>query len=258
MSGHEAYLRYGAVAAAVLERVGGRILWHTDVEADGDRRRERPLRRGDRRLVPEPWRPSSRSRPTRRPSARAAHRARRPRARGAHLLRVGAPSPCSAYGWRYARRLLAAALDLRGRRAAALGLRDRAAGPRHPARRAARGRGRPRRLRDRRAGPPRARASSTRCATTSRSRGPQSTPGRGLGRAARSRRRSRSTASTPRLPGGAVLARRDRRARERRPAHGLRPLGAPPQPRPRGARLAPAAGRRGRTTRSSSSTAASW
>ncbi len=26
----EAYLRYGVVAAAVLERVGGRILWHTD------------------------------------------------------------------------------------------------------------------------------------------------------------------------------------------------------------------------------------
>ena len=26
----EAYLRYGAVALAVLERVGGRILWHTD------------------------------------------------------------------------------------------------------------------------------------------------------------------------------------------------------------------------------------
>jgi uncharacterized protein (DUF1330 family) len=26
----EAYMRYGAVAAAVLERVGGRILWHTD------------------------------------------------------------------------------------------------------------------------------------------------------------------------------------------------------------------------------------
>ena len=26
----EAYMRYGMVAAAVLERVGGRILWHTD------------------------------------------------------------------------------------------------------------------------------------------------------------------------------------------------------------------------------------
>jgi uncharacterized protein (DUF1330 family) len=26
----EAYLRYGVVAAEVLERVGGRILWHTD------------------------------------------------------------------------------------------------------------------------------------------------------------------------------------------------------------------------------------
>ncbi len=26
----EAYMRYGVVAAAVLERVGGRILWHTD------------------------------------------------------------------------------------------------------------------------------------------------------------------------------------------------------------------------------------
>ena len=30
MSGHEAYLRYGAVAAPVLDRVGGRILWHTE------------------------------------------------------------------------------------------------------------------------------------------------------------------------------------------------------------------------------------
>ncbi len=30
VSGQEAYLRYGAVAAAVLERVGGRILWHTE------------------------------------------------------------------------------------------------------------------------------------------------------------------------------------------------------------------------------------
>jgi uncharacterized protein (DUF1330 family) len=30
VSGREAYLRYGAVAAPVLERVGGRILWHTE------------------------------------------------------------------------------------------------------------------------------------------------------------------------------------------------------------------------------------
>jgi uncharacterized protein (DUF1330 family) len=30
VSGREAYLRYGAVASSVLERVGGRILWHTD------------------------------------------------------------------------------------------------------------------------------------------------------------------------------------------------------------------------------------
>ncbi len=30
VSGQEAYLRYGAVATAVLERVGGRILWHTE------------------------------------------------------------------------------------------------------------------------------------------------------------------------------------------------------------------------------------
>ena len=30
VSGHEAYLRYGAVASQVLERVGGKILWHTD------------------------------------------------------------------------------------------------------------------------------------------------------------------------------------------------------------------------------------
>ena len=26
----DAYMRYGAVASAVLERVGGRVLWHTD------------------------------------------------------------------------------------------------------------------------------------------------------------------------------------------------------------------------------------
>ena len=37
-----AYLRYGEVAVAVLERVGGRILWHTDANLtvigdDGDR-----------------------------------------------------------------------------------------------------------------------------------------------------------------------------------------------------------------------------
>lgn len=29
VSGREAYARYGAVATRVLERVGGRILWHT-------------------------------------------------------------------------------------------------------------------------------------------------------------------------------------------------------------------------------------
>ena len=48
----EAYMRYGAVAAAVLERVGGRILWHTDAKLTvigGE-----SLRRGDRGLVPEP------------------------------------------------------------------------------------------------------------------------------------------------------------------------------------------------------------
>jgi uncharacterized protein (DUF1330 family) len=28
----DAYMRYGVVAAAVLERVGGRILWHTDAK----------------------------------------------------------------------------------------------------------------------------------------------------------------------------------------------------------------------------------
>ena len=30
VSGRDAYLRYAAVAAAVLERVGGRVLWHTN------------------------------------------------------------------------------------------------------------------------------------------------------------------------------------------------------------------------------------
>ena len=38
-SGREAYLRYGAVASAVLARVGGRILWHTDSKRHRDRRR---------------------------------------------------------------------------------------------------------------------------------------------------------------------------------------------------------------------------
>jgi uncharacterized protein (DUF1330 family) len=32
VSGHEAYMRYGAVASTVLERVGGRILWHTEAK----------------------------------------------------------------------------------------------------------------------------------------------------------------------------------------------------------------------------------
>ena len=48
----EAYMRYGAVAAAVLERVGGRILWHTDAKRTVIG--EGALRRGDRGLVPEP------------------------------------------------------------------------------------------------------------------------------------------------------------------------------------------------------------
>lgn len=30
VSGREAYMRYGVVAGAVLARVGGRILWHTE------------------------------------------------------------------------------------------------------------------------------------------------------------------------------------------------------------------------------------
>jgi uncharacterized protein (DUF1330 family) len=30
VSGQDAYLRYGVVASAVLESVGGRILWHTE------------------------------------------------------------------------------------------------------------------------------------------------------------------------------------------------------------------------------------
>ena len=30
VSGHEAYMRYGIVASAALERVGGLILWHTE------------------------------------------------------------------------------------------------------------------------------------------------------------------------------------------------------------------------------------
>jgi uncharacterized protein (DUF1330 family) len=32
VSGHEAYLRYGVVAVATLERVGGKVLWQADVK----------------------------------------------------------------------------------------------------------------------------------------------------------------------------------------------------------------------------------
>jgi uncharacterized protein (DUF1330 family) len=32
VSGQEAYLRYGAVAQSVLDRLGGKILWHTESE----------------------------------------------------------------------------------------------------------------------------------------------------------------------------------------------------------------------------------
>ena len=67
-------------------------------------------------------------------------------------------------------------------------------------------------------------------------------PGRGLGGAARPRD-ARGDRLHAAAAGRRVLARRDRGARERRPAHGLRPLGPPPQPRPRGAGLPPAAGR---------------
>ena len=131
---------------------------------------------------------------------------------------------------------------LRGRRAAPLGRPRRPARARHPARRAARGRRRPRRLRHRRARAPRAGRALRAAPRRSRSAG-------------RRRRRSRPgssgstpttlavTASTPRLPGGRLLAGRHRRPRQRRPAHGLRPLGAPAQPGARGARVAPAPGR---------------
>ena len=66
--------------------------------------------------------------------------------------------------------------------------------------------------------------------------------GRGLGRAARPGD-ARGHGVHPAAARRHVLARRDRRARERRPAHGLRPLDPPPQPRPRGAGVAPAARR---------------
>jgi uncharacterized protein (DUF1330 family) len=32
VSGREAYLRYGAVASAVLDRLGGKILWHAECQ----------------------------------------------------------------------------------------------------------------------------------------------------------------------------------------------------------------------------------
>lgn len=38
-----AYLRYGEVAAAVLERVGGRILWHADADLTVTRNKSRKV-----------------------------------------------------------------------------------------------------------------------------------------------------------------------------------------------------------------------
>ena len=94
VSGREAYMRYGAVAAAVLERVGGRILWHTDSQRHRDRRRDRPLRRGDRRLVPERSPPSPRWPPTPR-CWRRAHTAWPPSSARRSSAASRAPSPCS-------------------------------------------------------------------------------------------------------------------------------------------------------------------
>ena len=133
-------------------------------------------------------------------------------------------------------------MDLRGRRAAALGLAPRA----WPASGSGRARGSrsppsatPSRTDALR--PPRARASSTRCATTSRC-GDAHDPGRGLGRAPRpgDARGHGVDAAAARRP---VLARRHRRPPQRRPPRGLRALGAPARPRARGPRLAPAPGR---------------
>ncbi len=138
------------------------------------------------------------------------------------------------------RRVLAPGLDLRGRRPASLRLRQRPAGPRHPAGRAARAGRRPRRVRHGRAG-----ASRTGRALRPAPRHPGARTaveaGRGLGRAARPAqpRGKGPDAALARRP---LVARRDRGSRERRPAHGLRPLGAPPEPGPRRPRLAAASG----------------
>ena len=118
----EAYYRYATVATTVLGRVGGRVLWHAQSAGHGDRRPQRRLRRGDRRLVPEHGRVRRPGDGPRHP--RGARRSRRrARAGRADPLRRRPPSRSSTDPEPGGRRVLAAALDLRGRRPAALGRR---------------------------------------------------------------------------------------------------------------------------------------
>ena len=165
-------MRYGEVARAVLERVGGRILWHvaskrTVVGDETDRYDEVIAVRyaslaAFAKLATDPEILAARAHRIADLGARrssAASRARSPVLTGARSCpgRIGRP------------------LDLRGRRSAPLGLRDRPDWPRHPTGRAARGRRGPRRVRDRRLGAPRA-GRALRPAPDIPIRGPQSTP----------------------------------------------------------------------------------
>ncbi len=235
----EAYGRYGEVALRVLEKVGGRILWHADANEtvigdDSDIYDEviavwYPSRRGLHRAGDHPRRARGPRRSRRGPRARRARSAASRRRPGCSPDRVAADG-----------RVLAAALDVRGRRAAPLGRARRTAGlgirPGERLEVAA--------VHDAFATDVLVRREPGELYALRHDmplRGAAVDAGRGLGRAARPghARGHRVDAAPPRRR---LVARRDRRARQRRPAHGLRPLGAPAQPRPRRARLAPAAG----------------
>jgi hypothetical protein len=137
------------------------------------------------------------------------------------------------------RRLLAPAVDVRGRRTAPVRLCGRAR-PGPATGRAARGCRSPRRLRHRRPRPPRPRRALRPAPRPACLRAAGAT-GRGVGRAPGPRHAGHDglVAAPARRR---LVARRPCRARQRRPPHGARALGAPAQPRPRGAGLAPAAG----------------
>ena len=114
---------------------------------------------------------------------------------------------------------------------------------------------RARRVRHRRAGAPRA-GRAVRAAPRHPGARPAVHAGRGLGRAA-GPAHARGHRDDPAAAGRRVLAGRDRGARQRRPAHGLRALGAPAERPTSTCSPRTACRSSGRTTRSSCSTAAS-